>query len=132
MDMQMAGYGALLLRVSLGVMFLAHGLKKVAEFPPAGTLRYFQSLGLPSFVAYLSIAAEIGGGLLLVLGVATRLVALLEIPLIAGTIALVHGKNGWLFANPGGGWEYPAFWCVTLAVLILLGSGPYALLPLFG
>jgi hypothetical protein len=55
---------------------------------------------------------EIGGGALLLFGSGTRWVALALIPLILGTIYLVHGKNGWLFSNKDGGWEYPAFWAV--------------------
>ena len=48
---------------------------------------------------------------------------------VLGTIVLVHGANGWLFTNKGGGWEYPAFWTVGLIVLYLLGDGPLALRP---
>ena len=46
-----------------------------------------------------------------------------------GTIVMVHGANGWLFTNKGGGWEYPAFWAVSLVVLFLLGDGALALKP---
>jgi putative oxidoreductase len=88
------------------------------------------SLGLPGFFAYLTIVGEIGGGTLLVLGIETRWVALLLIPLIAGTIVLVHGKNGWLFTNKDGGWEFPAFWIVALVALALLGHGTAALQPM--
>jgi len=120
-------YAALLLRVSLGVLFLAHAWVKFAVFTPAGTAKYFESLGLPGFVGYLTMAAETGGGVLLILGIGTSLVALALIPLILGTIVLVHGKNGWMFANPGGGWEFPAFWAVALLVQALLGNGAYSL-----
>ena len=120
-------YGALLLRVSLGILFLAHGLLKLLVFKPAGTAGYFRSLGLPGFVGYLTMAAEIGGGTLLILGVATSLVALALLPLIVGTIVMVHGSKGWTFDSPGGGWEYPAFWAVALVVQALLGSGAYSL-----
>ncbi len=89
----------LLLRVSLAAMFFAHAWLKIAVFTPAGAAKYFESLGLPGFVAYLTMAAEIGGGILLLLGIETRWVALLLVPLMAGTIVLVHGKNGWLFTN---------------------------------
>lgn len=120
-------YGALLLRVSLGVLFLAHGLMKVLVFKPSGTVAYFRSLNLPGPLAYLTILGEIGGGLLLLAGFLTSIVALLLIPLVLGTIIVVHGKKGWLFSNEGGGWEYPAFWSVTLLVQAMLGSGAYSL-----
>ena len=127
---EMAGAAALLLRLAMGIMFFAHGWLKIRVFTPAGTVKYFESLGLPGFFAYLTIVGEIGGGTLLVLGIETRWVALLLIPLIAGTIVLVHGKNGWLFTNKDGGWEFPAFWIVALVVLALLGDGTAALQPM--
>ena len=119
-------YGTLLLRLALGVLFLAHGLFKLLVFKPAGTATYFRLLGLPGFVGYLTMAAELGGGTLLILGIATTLVALALVPLILGTIYMVHGAKGWSFANEGGGWEFPAFWAVTLVVQALLGSGAYS------
>ncbi|SRR6266481_242613 len=128
-NLEMAGAAALILRLAMGVMFLAHGWLKIRVFTPAGTVQYFKSLGLPGFFAYLTIAGEIGGGTLLVLGIETRWVALLLVPLIAGTIVFVHGKNGWPFTNKDGGWEFPAFWIVGLVVLALLGDGTAALGP---
>ncbi|HCB12162.1 MAG TPA: LysR family transcriptional regulator, partial [Gammaproteobacteria bacterium] len=115
------------LRLALGVMFIAHGLLKVLVFTPAGTVGYFESLGLPGLFAYVTMTAELGGGLALLLGVASRWVALALIPLLAGTVALVHGANGWLFANPGGGWEYPVFLMAAAVAQALLGDGAYAL-----
>lgn len=122
-------YAALILRVSLGFMFIAHGLLKVLVFTPAGTVGYFESLGLPGFFAYLTIVAELGGGAALILGIYTRLVSLALIPLMIGSIVFAHASAGWLFSNQGGGWEYPAFWAVTLVVQALLGAGAYALKP---
>ena len=113
-------YAALLLRIALALMFFAHAWLKIKVFTPAGTVKYFESLGVPGFFAYLTMAAEIAGGTLLLLGIETRWVALLLVPLMAGTIVLVHGKNGWLFSNKDGGWEYPAFWIVGLLVLAAL------------
>ena len=128
----LVGYAALLLRVSLALMFFAHAYLKIVVFTPAGAAKYFESLGLPGFVAYLTMAAEVGGGLLLLLGIETRWVALLLVPLILGTIVLVHGKNGWLFTNKDGGWEFPAFWIVGLVVLAMLGDGAAAIGPALG
>ena len=69
-------YAALLLRVSLGSVLLAHGLLKVFVFTPAGTAGFFASLGLPAWLAYPTMAAEIVGGLLLIAGFQTRIVSL--------------------------------------------------------
>ncbi len=52
-------------------------------------------------------------------------------PLLLGTIAMVHGANGFFFNNQGGGWEYPAFWTITLLVQALLGDGVFALMPTY-
>ena len=120
-------YATLLLRIALGTLFLAHGLNKLFVLKPAGVVAFFQSLGLPAFLAYLTIAAEFGGGLLLLGGIATSMVSIALVPLMIGTIVMDHGHRGWMFANPGGGWEFPAFWSVTLVVQALLGSGPYSL-----
>lgn len=125
-------YGTLLLRVALGVMFLAHGLMKLLVFKPSGTVAYFRSLNLPCAFAYLTILGEVGGGLLLLIGFLTSVVSILLIPLVLGTIVIVHGAKGWLFSNEGGGWEYPAFWSVTLVVQAMLGSGAYSLGRVFG
>ncbi|NIJ92896.1 putative oxidoreductase [Xanthomonas campestris] len=124
-----AAYGAALLRISLGALFLVHGLIKLLVFTPAGTVAYFQSLGLPGALAYLTIALELGLGLSLLLGIYARWVGLLGVPLLLGTIISVHGGNGFGFSNPGGGWEYPALWVVLLVVQSLLGEGAWALKP---
>jgi putative oxidoreductase len=127
-DSRNAAYAALLLRVSLGILFLAHGLLKVLVFTVPGTVQYFQSIGYPGFFAYLVILGEIGGGLLLILGAWTRVVALALLPILIGA-TLQHGGQGWLFSGQGGGWEFPAFWTVALLVQALLGAGAFALSP---
>jgi putative oxidoreductase len=128
-DATTAPYAALILRISLGLLFLAHGLLKLLVFKPAGAAGYFKSLGLPGWLAYVTMAAEIGGALALVVGIYPRYVALVLMPLILGTIVTVHGKNGWLFTNKDGGWEYPMFWAAALGVQFLIGDGAWTLLP---
>lgn len=124
-----APYGVLLLRVSMGVMFLAHVGLKLFVFGMPGFVGYFGSLGLPAALAYAVVALELLGGFALILGIYAPLVALPLALEILGTIALAHGANGWLFTNKGGGWEYPAFWAVGLLALFLLGDGAMALKP---
>lgn len=118
-----APYAILLLRLCLGAMFIAHAMLKWRVFTIPGTIAFFQSLGLPGWLAYVTIAAELGGAACLILGIYPRYVALLLIPLILGTIVTVHGKKGWLFSNTDGGWEYPAFWAAALFAVFLLGDG---------
>ncbi|WP_315811296.1 MULTISPECIES: DoxX family protein [unclassified Bradyrhizobium] len=126
-DSRTAPYAALLLRLTLGGLFLAHASLKLFVFSPAGTAKFFGSIGLPPELAYLVITAEILAGIALILGVYTRWVALAAVPILLGAIFTVHGSAGFFFNNPKGGWEYPAFWAVTLVIQALLGDGAYAL-----
>ncbi len=127
-DARTAPYAALLLRVTLGALFLAHAAVKLFVFTPAGTAGFFSQIGLPPALAYIVIAAEFLGGIALVLGIWTRVVAVLLTPILLGAIFTVHGAAGFFFNNANGGWEYPAFWTVALVVQALLGDGAYALL----
>jgi putative oxidoreductase len=128
-DTTSTAYGALLLRVSLGVMFIAHSLVlKWMTFTLAGTAQYFESIGLPGPLAYVTFFAELIGGILLVLGVQSRWVALGLLPILAGA-TWVHLGNGWVFSAPGGGWEYPLYLIVLSVAQALLGDGAYALSP---
>jgi len=126
-DSRTAPYAALLLRLSLGGLLLAHAGLKLFTFTPAGTAKFFGSVGLPPELAYAVIAAEVLGGIALILGLWTRVVALAVVPILLGAIFTVHGAAGFFFSNAGGGWEYPAFWGVTLVVQALLGDGAFAL-----
>lgn len=125
-DNRTAPYAALLLRVALGSLFIAHGLLKVLVFTVPGTVKFFASIGYPGFVAYLVILAELGGGLALILGLWTRWIAIILLVEMLGVIRF-HFPHGWLFTAKGGGWEYPALWAVALAVQALLGNGAFAI-----
>lgn len=128
-DNRTAPYAALLLRVSLGILFLAHLGLKYFVFTPAGTAQFFGSLGLPGWFAYVTMVWELLGGIALILGVFPRLVAIAMIPVMLGAIVTVHGPAGFWFTNANGGWEYPAFWIVGLIALALTGDGKLALKP---
>jgi putative oxidoreductase len=121
---------ALLLRLSLGTMFIAHALLKYFVFTLPGTAQFFESLGLPGVLGYATFAAELIGGVLLIAGLRTRTVALALVPLMLGA-TWAHAGNGWLFNAPNGGWEFPAFWTIALIAQALLGDGAYALRPSF-
>ncbi len=124
-----APYGALLLRVCLGVLFLAHVWLKISVFTIPGFVGFFGAIGLPAWMAYAVIALELAGGLALILGVYASWFALPLAAEMVGTIVKVHWANGWLFTNKGGGWEYPAFWAAALIALFLIGDGAWALVP---
>ena len=124
-----ADLGAFVLRVSLGVMYIAHSLLlKYFVFTLAGTAQFFASLGLPPVLAYVVFWAELIGGVMLVLGVWPRVVALALVPVLVGAL-WVHAGNGWVFSAANGGWEYPLFLIVVSLVQTLIGDGAYALRP---
>lgn len=130
-DNRTAPYAALLLRLTFGIMLVSHGLMKVLVFTPAGTVGYFESLGIPAIFAWLTMAGEVGGGILILLGIQVRWVAVLVLPVLLGAL-VVHSGNGWSFSADGGGWEYPAYLAATAVVQILLGDGAHALMPSWG
>ena len=117
---------ATLLRVTTGALFLVHGSIKLFIFTPAGTAGYFQSIGLPGFLAYITIAVELFGGLALLAGFKVRAVSLVLIPVLLGAAYFGHGGNGFTFSNANGGWEYPVFWAIVMGVQSLLGAGAYS------
>ena len=126
-DTRTAPYAAFVLRVSLGILFLAHAGLKLFVFTPAGTAQFFGSLGLPPVLAYLTMTAELVGGIALILGFYGRIVAVALVPILLGAIFTVHGPAGFFFTNPKGGWEFLALWIAGLAALALLGDGAFAL-----
>lgn len=127
---RLTDYGVTLLRVSLGVMYLAHSIGlKLLTFGLAGTVGYFESIGLPGWLAYVTFAAEVVGGAMLVLGIYARWVAVMLIPALLGAIIWAHGGNGWVFTAPNGGWEYPLYLIILSVAQFLFGDGRYALRP---
>ncbi|MBN1540991.1 DoxX family protein [candidate division KSB1 bacterium] len=101
-----------LLRVALASVFIYHGFMK---FPVGG---FAQAMGMPVFVALLVALAELGGGILVLVGgftkdIVTRLGALAIVPVMLGAIFMVHLKNGWNIMN--GGAEF-----VTVLLLVAL------------
>jgi len=123
----LSDYGTALLRISLGIIFIAHSLYlKLVIFTLPGTVGFFESIGLPAFLAYITFAAEAIGGIALVFGLYARWAALSLIPIALGA-TWAHSSAGWVFSNAGGGWEYPLFLTVASAVIALQGNGRLAL-----
>ena len=107
--------------------FLAHSLYlKLVVFTLPGTVKFYESLGLPGWGAHATILVEAVGGVLLILGYRTRHAAIATLPVLLGA-TWVHAKNGWVFTSTGGGWEYPVFLAVAVVVQALLGDGAFAL-----
>ena len=114
------------LRTGLGAMFIAHALLKYFVFTLPGTAQFFESVGLPGALGYVTVVAEVVRSVMMVLGAVRRIVAFALLPVLLGA-TWVHFGNGWVFTAPHGGWEYPAFLTLAAVVVGLLGDGRYAI-----
>jgi putative oxidoreductase len=122
--------GITVLRIALGLMFLAHSVVlKLFTFGLEGTAAFFVSLGLPAWVAYATFFAEALGGAAILLGIKARWFALALSPILLGALFTAHAGNGWVFSAPGGGWEYPVYLFVLAISQFLLGDGALAVAP---
>lgn len=126
LDGRLPLYGALVLRLGLAGVMVAHALLKLLVFTLPGTASFFEAHGFPGWTAYPVFGAELIGGVLLAVGVGTRVVAASLVPVMLGALA-VHWPNGWMFVAPHGGWEYPAFLTVALVAQALLGRGAHSI-----
>jgi putative oxidoreductase len=129
-------YAALLLRLTLGSLFIAHLYWKF-EILPGGVDRWWSGLranGYPWFVPWYVVSAEFAGAIFLIPGICTRWVSIYAVPLMIGATQFWWVRKGFYFTAAGG--ELPLLWGSTLLVQALLGDGPYAVriraLPLFG
>ena len=95
-----ADLAALILRVTMGIFFLAHTWLKLFIFTPAGTAAFFESLGFPGFLAYVVIAAEGLGGIALILGLWSRWVSLAMVPIWVDRLCFVCAPDHPLAALP--------------------------------
>jgi putative oxidoreductase len=125
-DTRNAPFGLFLLRVALGVMFVAHAWLKVSVFTIPGFAGFLEQVGFPGALAWPVVLLEALGGVAIILGVYSRWVAAALIPVLIGALS-VHAGNGGLFTAANGGWEYPAFLVVAAATLVLSGEGAFAL-----
>jgi len=111
------------LRLALGAIMISHGAQKLFGGMPR-FMGILQNLGIPPVLGYLTVAAEFGGGILLVVGLLTRLAALSMVIDMAVAIDKVHWKNG--LRGPGG-YELPLACGIIAFALIFLGAGPISL-----
>jgi putative oxidoreductase len=111
----------LILRLALGAVMLTHGFPKVTGF--AGTAGFFASAGVPvpTLAAAFAAAVEVGGGILILLGIAVDIIGLLFAVDMLGAIVFAASKKGFM-----GGWEFEfTLLCVAVA-LALAGPGGYS------
>ena len=113
----------LILRLTLGSIFILHGAQKVLGLfggpGLTGFVAWAAKLGIPAVLAYLAAFAEFFGGIMMFFGIATELGALMTIPVMIGAVVAVHGKAGYFAQN--GGFEYPLN-LIFLALAVIIGG----------
>jgi len=114
-----------LLRITVGAILLAHGLLKLQDVP--AWVEVVRSLGvpMPATMALISLSAEVGGGIALILGLFTRFAAGLVFFQMLTAILMVHAGHG-LFARDGG-YEFPLTLLMTSVLFVAEGSRRYGL-----
>jgi putative oxidoreductase len=124
-------YGITLFRLMVGLVFAMHGAQKLFAYGHAGVAGGFTQMGIPAadLTAWVVTIVEFFGGLALILGLGTRIVAIPLMINMLGAIAFVHWKNGFFLPN---GYEFALTLLVANAGLALTGSGALALDNLFG
>ncbi|WP_202128808.1 DoxX family protein [Paenibacillus dendrobii] len=113
-----------LLRVVLGIIFLAHGISKF-QMGLGNVEAWFSSMGVPGFMAYVAAIAEVVGGIMLIIGLLTRVVSALFIVLMIGAIVTVKLSAGLLGHDQVAGYELEL--SLILISVYLLASGPASL-----
>lgn len=121
-------YGATILRVTLGVIFMMHAYFALFVYGIRGTIDFQRGLGLPvpEVGVWYVLAAHGVGGAMLLLGAFTRWAALANLPIMAGAFFLVHLKQGF-FMSRDGGYEYVLLVLAADLALVFLGPGALAL-----
>ena len=123
----MAAYGATLLRLTLGIVYIMHAYLAAVVFGPAGMITYQTKNGVPfaEIGTWYLILAHGLGGILLALGIYTRWAALVNLPAMLGALVFVHLKKGfWAF---DGGYEYVLVLLVATLAAAMIGGGALSL-----
>jgi putative oxidoreductase len=125
-------FAALIMRLTLGIVFFPHGAQKVLGIwgggGPQGTIQAFQQyFNMPAWLTILVMAAEFAGSIMLVLGLGTRLAAIGVGAVMAGAIIMVHAKFGffmnWYGKQAGEGFEFHLLALGLVLALIIKGGG---------
>ena len=128
-------WGTALLRLMIGVMFVMHGYLALVGLGPQVVAGYITRMGYPAalatVLAWYLIAAHLGGGVLIILGLWTRWAALANVPPMASAVLLLHFNQGFFMkvieVAPGrtvvGGYELSLTVLAATIALVLLGSG---------
>jgi putative oxidoreductase len=124
--------GKLVLRLTVGILILFHGVAKLMNFETAtaGIVKQVAAMGLPDYVAYGVYVGEVLAPLMLILGLFTRLGGLLVVANMIFALVLVHSSQ-LLMLSKQGGWllELQGFYLLGGLAIYFLGSGKFAVRP---
>ncbi|PAQ16423.1 oxidoreductase [Bacillaceae bacterium SAOS 7] len=118
--------GALVLRVILGLTFFVHGLAKF-QGGIENIAGWFDSIGIPSFMAYIVAAVELVGGVALILGLGTRIIAGLFVIVMLVAISKVKLAAGFMGNGEMAGYELDLALLAMSVYLVIAGSSLYSL-----
>jgi putative oxidoreductase len=121
-----AAYCALLLRLTIGGLFVLHLYWKFAILGVGTWWGNLEAAGYPDWVITYTISAEFVGAVLITLGVYARWAALYAFPMMVGATLFWVARKGFYFT--GAGYELPLVWSILLIVQALLGDAAFALL----
>jgi putative oxidoreductase len=121
----MAPYGLFLLRVAIGIDWIAHAFLKTTRGMNTHEALLAKN-GITPLLAWPTFGIEVMGGIAILLGWYTRQWAALLL-IFLGVVVWIKWPVGWTYSNTGGGWEYPLFWLIAQATLVCAGGGAFAL-----
>jgi len=124
----MESYGATVLRIFLGVIYIMHAYLAAVVYGPTGMVAFQRAHGLPfpEIGTWYVIVAHGLGGICLLLGVFVRWAALVNVPIMAGAVLAVHLKQGF-FMGKDGGYEYALLVLGATIAQTFLGAGAFTL-----
>jgi putative oxidoreductase len=124
-DPAYARYGIFLLRVAVGIDWIVHAFLKTYRGMNTHEALLAKN-GITPLLAWPTFSVELIGGCAILLGWYTRQWSALLLIFLT-VVVWIKWPVGWLYSNTGGGWEYPLFWLIAQAALVLAGSGAFAL-----
>jgi len=123
--------GLLILRLAVGLIFVAHGWDKFSEMEGmGGTITFFAQLGMPAFFAYVTATVEIVAGLALIIGIYTDLAALLLAMVMV--VALVYVKMVTFKLGLLGGYELDLILLAASLTIMFVGPGKHVAMKIRG
>lgn len=118
--------GSFIIRVVLGIIFFMHGLDKF-KGGVENTAGWFESIGLPGFLAYGVAVVELAGGIMLVLGLFSRIVSILFAIVMIGAIVKVKLAIGFFGNGQMAGYEMDLAFLAMAIMIAITGSKAFAL-----